>query len=241
MKFQELNASSTRNLNHPFLSFTLSTFFLLKKEREKKMARSFYVDAHLMSKTYIDNDSDYDSDYDQNEDSNFLRKLNDYVKENLQPARGDIIDTIFEDYRDRNDGKYIFDGKDVIDLDSDVDDYGAVPPQFQITDKDFAIGWWKDTIDHNNIQYLSSEFFRSLNFVNSSDESERANGTWTAKALIRHFVDNSIVDKMTTFVLDTVGLESIKGDYCLVELEVFDIPDNFPEADGPYVFLRRAN
>jgi len=191
------------------------------------MSKSYYVDAHIFSKVYENDDSDYDSGYDQDEDPDFLRKLNEYVKLYLKPARGDIIDTVFEDRRYRNEGKYIFDGKNVIELDFEIDDYGAVPPQFQ----DFAIGWWKDTIAHNNMQYLSTEFFRSLSFTKSF-------GIWTAKSLIRHCEDNNIVEKMTTFIIDEVDLESIDGDYCLVELTAFNV--SYHNNDVPSVYLQKT-
>lgn len=193
------------------------------------MSRSYYVDAHIFSKAYDDDDSDYDSDYDQDNDPDFLRKLNEYVKENLKPTRGDIIDTVFEEHRYRNEGKYIFDGKNVIKLDYDVDDYGAVPPEFQ----DFAIGWWKDTIDHNNIQYLSTKFFRSLNFTKNSD-------IWTARSSFRHFKDNIILEKMTTFIIDERNLESIDGDYCRFELMAFNVP-NYSNDGLDVVFLQKTS
>ncbi len=65
-------------------------------------------------------------------------------------VRGDVIHIFKLDYR--NDGKTIFDGEKVINLD-DTDEYGNVPKQFKVYDiKDGyrPAKYWNEVITHNN-------------------------------------------------------------------------------------------
>jgi hypothetical protein len=50
----------------------------------------------------------------------------------------------------RNNGKYIYDGREVVPLDFSLDEYGALPASFQVIDE-FPIHYWQNTIDHNCI------------------------------------------------------------------------------------------
>jgi hypothetical protein len=50
----------------------------------------------------------------------------------------------------RNDGKYIYDGREVVPLDFSLDEYGAVPAAFQVINE-FPIRYWQNTIEHNCI------------------------------------------------------------------------------------------
>ena len=57
-----------------------------------------------------------------------------------------------------NDGKYIFNGEEIIDLTGDPDDYGSIPEEFQIAE--FPSQYWHELIDYNN--YVSFNIFERL-------------------------------------------------------------------------------
>jgi len=59
----------------------------------------------------------------------------------------------------RNDGKAIFDDKDIISLYDELDDYGSVPPTFFIGDE-FPIMHWTDDVDHNQIVWIDTKAHR---------------------------------------------------------------------------------
>lgn len=67
---------------------------------------------------------------------------------------GDVICvTNSKDYGYRNNGKYMWDGENVIDLDYEYDDYGTVSSTF-LVGKDFNTAmYWSDSIDHNSIVF----------------------------------------------------------------------------------------
>lgn len=82
-----------------------------------------------------------------------------YIKDNnISVRRGDIIDTIDENNRYRNDGKFVWDGEKVLSLEYDVDDYGAIPKTFIVSSQEFAPNYWENTIDHNNYYWPSIEY-----------------------------------------------------------------------------------
>ena len=69
---------------------------------------------------------------------------------NADLRRGDFIFYEFEfDVDYRNDGKAMFNGRQVIDLASEPDDYGTIPVEFQIGE--FSPLYWMDLIDHNTL------------------------------------------------------------------------------------------
>ncbi|MFS8159577.1 MAG: hypothetical protein ACMG6E_05075, partial [Candidatus Roizmanbacteria bacterium] len=66
--------------------------------------------------------------------------------------RGDVLHCVWVgDYR--NLGKYLWDGKKVVSLDFDLDDYGSIPPQFSALE--FPLGYFSDAIENNRINWLS--------------------------------------------------------------------------------------
>ena len=79
------------------------------------------------------------------------------VRKKMPIKRGDLIslnpNTL--DDRERNSDIFIYDGKKVIELDSDIDEYGAVPPCFEVTDTEFSPHYWRDKIAHNSIFWLA--------------------------------------------------------------------------------------
>jgi len=80
---------------------------------------------------------------DENLDYVLLTLTNHLQNKNLK--RGDIV--ALEGYGHRNEGKFIFDGKSVISLSYDLDEYGHLPKEFH----DFPPGHFTDVIDHNHI------------------------------------------------------------------------------------------
>lgn len=101
------------------------------------------------------NDNDNDSDFYQN----YIVALNYLKSMNADLVKGDLI--LFDcaiGYR--NQGVAIFDGEQIIDLEYDVDDYGALPSKFHVIENGVPLNYWSyvgDTdatigIDHN--QYV---------------------------------------------------------------------------------------
>ncbi len=94
----------------------------------------------------------------EDEDMELLNeKLLPYVI-GLDVKRGDIIHLESDgDYR--NDGKYIYDGEKIVQLDYDMDDYGAIPSNFKILDDNltFSATYWVDVIAHNTYIYWDTK------------------------------------------------------------------------------------
>jgi len=73
-------------------------------------------------------------------------------------TRGDLI--CYEGLNEyRNDGIHIFDGCKIIDLDYDIDDYGALPNEFTVINNNVPIDYWVNNdehkgIDHNNLVWF---------------------------------------------------------------------------------------
>jgi hypothetical protein len=83
--------------------------------------------------------------------------------------RGDVVHFGTDNYRNNN--KMISDGEKLVDLHTDVDDYGSVPPDFVCGDDegDFDIGDFEDLIDHNSINWLSKEKLKQVEFYLKED------------------------------------------------------------------------
>ena len=61
----------------------------------------------------------------------------------------------------RNEGVWIWDGKKMQPLHTDIDDYGSVPPDFKVG-KDFRPDHWINKIDHNNIIWLEDDIIENI-------------------------------------------------------------------------------
>ena len=61
----------------------------------------------------------------------------------------------------RNEGVWIWDGKNIQPLHTEIDDYGSVPPEFKVG-KDFRPDHWIDKIDHNNIIWLEDDIIENI-------------------------------------------------------------------------------
>lgn len=74
-------------------------------------------------------------------------------------TRGDVI-CFGGNYR--NERKMIFNGEKLEDLYTEVDDYGSVPPTYEVCDDGFDIGDFEDLIDHNSINWLSLKKLKEI-------------------------------------------------------------------------------
>jgi len=84
--------------------------------------------------------------------------------------RGDVIRFKGNDYRNHN--KMIYDGETLKPLDTNIDDYGGVPPEFVVGDNEgeFDIGDFEDLIDHNTINWLSKDKLKEIEVYESEGE-----------------------------------------------------------------------
>jgi len=78
---------------------------------------------------------------------------------NTNITRGDVI-VFGEGYR--NEDKLIYDGEKLEHLCTDYDDYGSVPPTYEVDDDQFDIGHFSDSIDHNEINWLSKNKLKEI-------------------------------------------------------------------------------
>lgn len=80
-----------------------------------------------------------------------LKILNsmDNIRKNLM--RGDLVETISEENRYRNQGTFIYDGEKIIELDyEEYTDYGA-PPKFLVDE--FGNNYWDGVLSYNIFEY----------------------------------------------------------------------------------------
>lgn len=96
--------------------------------------------------------------------------------------RGDTISVVPAADRDRNYGTFMWTGMEVIDLDREIDSYGATP--LVITDTEFEPTYWLSVIAHNRIIRVSDSIQRRI-IDSLSDEgvgSVTLNGvTWPVR------------------------------------------------------------
>ena len=99
------------------------------------------------------------------DDDELLQKMTAYVKKQVKQnnpafatiAQGDTV-VIESESGYRNTGVFMWNGKKVIDLYTEVDDYGSVPPEIEISDdNDFTAYSWENLVDHNNYVWYSPE------------------------------------------------------------------------------------
>ena len=84
--------------------------------------------------------------------------------------RGDIIN--FEGSF-RNENKLIFDGSKLIELYTNIDDYGSVPPIFKVG-KEFKPNHWLNVIDHNGIIFLEDELFSKIEYFEVDNNNKKS-------------------------------------------------------------------
>lgn len=84
---------------------------------------------------------------------------------------GDLV--ALEGPRYRNENLYIFNGKSLIELDDDIDEYGALPPRFHVFENGIPANYWShdskkglEGISHNNIVWLNYDAVRDQCIAN---------------------------------------------------------------------------
>lgn len=77
------------------------------------------------------------------------------ITEQAQPnwKRGDVIG-VSHQMGYRNQGLYMWTGTKAVYLDSEIDDYGSVPAEFQVG-KEFPANYWSGIITHNSIVHVN--------------------------------------------------------------------------------------
>lgn len=134
-------------------TLTFEHFYKMLKRFETNKAKMFEIPVEMFSWTDMEG-----RDIEEYED---IDKLNqdalDHIKKKFSVRRGDLIHLECEsEYR--NDGKFIFDGNNFIQLDFEPDDYGTVPSQFKILDDTLAFSpiFWIGVICHNSYVHFDA-------------------------------------------------------------------------------------
>jgi hypothetical protein len=122
-------------------------------------------------------------------------KYNKTFNPKLFMSRGDVI-CFGGAYR--NERKMIFNGKKLEDLYTEIDDYGSVPPNYEVCDDGFSIGDFENLIDHNSINWLSLKKLKEIKIFEKNDivigSVEIKGKLWTIDCYIhqkfdeRHFI-----------------------------------------------------
>jgi hypothetical protein len=96
-------------------------------------------------KVDISDESFVDDDYNNDELANLIlnKPKNSHYKVSM--SRGDIV-AINNEHR--NEGKFVYNGYKLENLESEVDDEGNIPKNYLAIDE-FHIKFWEETIDHN--------------------------------------------------------------------------------------------
>jgi len=82
-------------------------------------------------------------------------------------TRGDVI-CFGGQYR--NERKMIFNGEKLEDLYTEIDDYGSVPPTYEVCDNGFNVGDFEDLIDHNSINWLSLKKLKEIKIFEKDNQ-----------------------------------------------------------------------
>lgn len=123
----------------------------------------------------------------------------------LSIRRGDMFTILPGSRRYRNDFVFIYDGSVVMPLDGSIIDYGTIPPQFEINDHEFAVGWWNNVMEHNNIFYISKDIIKRFHFI------EEREGLWTSKIKLRAVCDEGVQLKDFICIIDSDSSENIEA------------------------------
>lgn len=115
----------------------------------------------------------------------------------------------------RNDGVYIYNGRTVVNLYYDIDDYGSVPPEFTPIEEELPIDYWSECIDHNSIVWVRTDTIRNGLLDMSSDRL-----TFSHKGIVYTIVCDDadvlrdLVSSTTTVHDFEVGDDSTTLVYC---------------------------
>lgn len=155
-----------------------------------KMSRSVFIDYKTLNL-----ETDESNSYCVVENDENASKVTTYIRDNnVEIRRGDIIDTVEESERYRNDGKFIWDGEKAILLHHEYDDYGAVPPTFEVSPTEFDPNYWNNTVCHNTYYWPCLEYREQVknSLVFDSELSEKE--IWHGKFIHNGEETHVIVD-----------------------------------------------
>lgn len=182
-----------------------------------------YENYHLSNKSHLhfilsddldENTINYIDDSDKIED-HILVKLHNILKDlRVNLIRGDVIQLSWCTYR--NDGLFIYDGENIIDLVYDkFDDYGHIPKSFTIPE--FPIYYWSEIIQHNCCMWINPKYHQEL-IDNVTDNDN----TGFISAIPHTYFMDSITNKLFYIYYDDICkldefkmkiIENIKKDY----------------------------
>ena len=164
-------------------------YLMLKRENPRELyeiiiqkSKIIYLPKYFVSATseiLLDLFNEYDRADPAEDDNdvngvNVVNKINEILQENLinlPLLRGDMVTTLQEE-RYRNDNLLCWDGNKFLALNFSADDYGAIPKE--MTFPEFPLNHFSESIDHNNIIWLSAEKVQEAiqNMKISKNESE---------------------------------------------------------------------
>ena len=108
------------------------------------------------------------------EDDHTVEDLNEKLKgwtKLSKLKRGDLLSLEPNKDRYRNEGLYIWDGEKAVELDDMIDEYGALPRSFMVSDKEFSPHYWVQGMAHNGIFWLAPEILQRMSFTKQADGS----------------------------------------------------------------------
>jgi len=111
--------------------------------------------------------------------------------------------------RFRNDGKFMWDGNKVIQLDFDIYDYGAVPSEFVVSETEFSPNYWLENITCNSYYWPSLEIRNQVCKTLVYDDEFTHDSEWHGRFLFHGEVVNVIVDEHHKIMSDFIKDENI--------------------------------
>lgn len=133
-----------------------------------------------------------------NNENMIANKLTLYIKNNnIILTRGDIINTVIEEDRFENDGKFIWNGNSVDILNYD-NNYGIIPYNYIVDDNNFAPDYWSGEI-YNNCVFHPDKKYRievceTLKLSNEFTENIMWYG-YFLRSGVKHFVFYDFINK----------------------------------------------
>lgn len=116
----------------------------------------------------------------------------------IEIKRGQIINTIKDEYRYANEGKLIWDGIAAYWLSYAYDECGSIPCRFEVLPEEFDPNFWVDTVEGN--KYWPCIFYReqvrdSLVFDDALTKEKHWHGYFTHKGENHHVIVDDFYDE----------------------------------------------
>ena len=188
----------------------------------KENPRKLYDIINQKSKMIVLNEQEFPElakAVDGDEDSpEVIALINDYVLprvNELPLLRGDVIRLDwFENYR--NNGNFLWDGEKIVNLlyDYNIDEYGSISKEFAFPE--FPLDHFFNTIDHNNIIWLSSNVIREIkrNFIPVKVDED-----------LKLFGTSIISDKYESYRVEFVNEEEVDPDEFMKQIDSIEFVD----------------